>query len=86
MYSYWISLVVISLGISLAAFFWALWSGQFSEQGRARYLPLSDAMISQPLERPPQVRVEAYVLLAIVVLGVLGMAGSLALSLWHFRG
>jgi cbb3-type cytochrome oxidase maturation protein len=87
-YSYWISLVVISLGISLVAFVWALRSGQFSEQGRARYLPLSDTLLSQPmeLERASRLSKDAYVLLAIVILGALGIGGSLVLSLWHFRG
>ena len=36
----WIMLVVISLWVSLAAFFWAFRHGQLADQERARYLPL----------------------------------------------
>ncbi len=35
-------LIFLSLAASTAAFVWAYRSGQFSEQGRAGYLPLSD--------------------------------------------
>jgi hypothetical protein len=39
-YVSWTLLVLVSLWISVAGFFWALHHGQFNEQGRARYLPL----------------------------------------------
>jgi cbb3-type cytochrome oxidase maturation protein len=85
MYPYWISLVTISLLISLAAFVWALRDGQFSDQGRARYLPLRDEYARKPVDRPSKLSLEAYVLLSIAVLGSLGIVGSLVLSLWRFR-
>jgi|WetSurMetagenome_2_1015567.scaffolds.fasta_scaffold09610_8 cbb3-type cytochrome oxidase maturation protein len=85
MYPYWISLVTISLSLSLVAFVWALRDGQFSDQGRARYLPLSDEFPQQPVKHPSKLTLEAYVLLSIVVLGSLGIIGSLVLSLWRFE-
>jgi cbb3-type cytochrome oxidase maturation protein len=36
----WILLLAAGLGASLTGFFWALANGQFSDQDRARYLPL----------------------------------------------
>ena len=41
-FSGWMVLVAVSLWISLMAFLWGLQSGQFSDQERARYLPLRD--------------------------------------------
>jgi cbb3-type cytochrome oxidase maturation protein len=39
-FSVWMILLAVSLWVSLAAFWWGLQSGQFSDQDRARYLPL----------------------------------------------
>ena len=86
MYTYWISLVMISLWVSVVAFVWALRSGQFSDQGRARYLPLSDEFPLQSVRHPSKQTLEAYVLLSIIILGSLGIVGSLVLSLWRFTG
>ena len=86
MYTCWISLVTISLWVSLVAFVWALRNGQFSDQGRARYLPLSDAFPQPPVAQPSKLTVEAYALLFVVILGALGIVGSLVLSLWRFKG
>ena len=44
----WVLLIVLSLWVSLAGFFWALRHGQFSEQERARYLPLRDELGAAP--------------------------------------
>ena len=86
MYTCWIILVTISLWVSLVAFVWGLRNGQFSDQGRARYLPLSDELPQQPVAQPSKLTVEAYALLLVVILGALGMVGSLVLSLWRFKG
>ena len=48
-YSGWLFLVVMSLIVSLAAFIWGLRAGQFSDQERARYLPLGKDLLSQPI-------------------------------------
>ncbi len=39
----WVLLVIVSIWAALAGFFWGLSSGQFSDQQRARYLPLRDS-------------------------------------------
>lgn len=36
----WIALLAVGLGASFLAFFWALASGQLTDQQRARFLPL----------------------------------------------
>ncbi len=62
-YLFWSVLVVMTLVVSLGVFIWACRSGQFSEQGRARYLPLrgSGPSPGEP-HRPAK---ELYALLAI---------------------
>ena len=41
-FPYFIAYIAIGLVISLPVFFWALKSGQFQDQQRARFLPLRD--------------------------------------------
>ncbi len=77
----WVFLVVASLWVSLAAFFWGLKSGQFSDQTRARFLPLRDEAISPGLKNPPQPSLEVYLLLGILGLGCLILAFTLFLAL-----
>ncbi|MGQ9857231.1 MAG: cbb3-type cytochrome oxidase assembly protein [Thermodesulfobacteriota bacterium] len=36
----WLVLILVGVGLGIWAFVWALGSGQFSEQDRARFLPL----------------------------------------------
>lgn len=44
-------MVVASIAMSLAAFFWAIRTGQFSDQTRARYLPLVDSLsMTEPVK------------------------------------
>ena len=86
MYTCWMSLVTISLWVSVAAFVWALRNGQFADQGRARYLPLSDGFRLPPVKHPPKLTAGAYVLLSIMILGFLGIVGSLVLSLGRWMG
>jgi cbb3-type cytochrome oxidase maturation protein len=77
----WIILVAFSLLISLLAFFWGLQSGQFSDQERARFLPLRDGL-PQPTGRDPaQWAIEVYVLGFIGLMVLSGLAASLVLSL-----
>jgi cbb3-type cytochrome oxidase maturation protein len=73
----WVLLIVASLWVSLAAFFWALKHGQFSEQERARYLPLRSE-ISPPLIRHPSKPTrEVYALVAVLCMGFLGLLVTL---------
>ena len=80
----WIALVAISLGISLLAFLWAMRAGQFSDQGRARFLPLSDSRRSPALEeKSVGLPVEIYVLLGIAGIALGGILFSIVLSIFR---
>jgi len=81
-YSGWLSLIAISLAVSLIAFVWALRSGQFTDQGRARYLPLSSEPSLTPLEKPVRRPWELYALLAVGLIGLAGISASIILSIY----
>ncbi len=61
----WLALIVLSLFASIAVFLWAFQNEQFSDQGRARYLPLrgSDPLTRSAPRRPAK---ELYALLALL--------------------
>ena len=79
-FSGWIILVALSLWISLTAFLWGLQSGQFSDQDRARYLPLRDLLPEPAAQVPARRPMEVYCLLFIGLLVMAGLAGSIILS------
>jgi cbb3-type cytochrome oxidase maturation protein len=82
-YSGWLFLVGISLIVSVAAFIWALRAGQFSDQERARYLPLGKDLLSQPIPEVSRAkrRVHAAALFFIAAIGFTAFAAALTLSL-----
>jgi cbb3-type cytochrome oxidase maturation protein len=84
-YAGWLCLVVISLSVSLAAFIWALRSGQFSDQERARYLPLGKELLSEPIIAISRAksRVHTAVLCVIAAVGFIAFAAALALGIYH---
>ena len=65
----WVLLIVVSLWVSLAAFFWALKHGQFSEQERARYLPLRSEISPPLIPHPSKLTHEVYALLGVLCMG-----------------
>ena len=69
----WVLLIVVSLWVSLAAFFWALKHGQFSEQERARYLPLRNEIASPLIPHPSKPTREVYALLGVLCMGGLAL-------------
>jgi cbb3-type cytochrome oxidase maturation protein len=77
----WVLLVAFSLYFTLMAFFWGLQSGQFSDQERARFLPLRDAGLPPAVKNPAGLPVEVYVLIAIGLMVFSGLAASLFFSL-----
>lgn len=83
-YSGWIALVSFSLWVSVIAFLWALRTGQFSDQNRARFLPLSHEQ-EIPSYTPPSSRwrMEMWVLLAAGGLVFAAIAAVLFLGLSH---
>lgn len=61
----WVLLIVASLWASLAGFLWALKNGQFSDQDRARYLPLRGETLPLPVKDPRKISREVYFLVAL---------------------
>jgi cbb3-type cytochrome oxidase maturation protein len=84
--SAWVLLVVISIGISLGAFFWGVRTGQFSDPERARYLPLNNEFLPPPVKDPSKRTIEVYALILIGFMGVAVLLGTLVLSLYRSRG
>jgi cbb3-type cytochrome oxidase maturation protein len=73
-FPYFMAYMSVGLVLSLVAFFWALNSGQFKEQQRARYLPLENDG-SKPAAAS---RWGRYELTALVFLASAGLAASAA--------
>lgn len=85
-YAGWILLILLGVGLGGWAFLWALRSGQFSEQDRARFLPLRDEETTCP-ERPFRGAAGALCFLGLVGgLVLLSMAAALWLTLATVKG
>ncbi len=82
----WTFLVIISLWISVVGFIWALKSGQFSDQNRARYLPLRNQQALGPVENPGKFSAEVYALLIIFGTGCTILLLVLIWTLWRLKG
>jgi len=82
----WILLIAAGLLASMGVFFWALRSGQFSDQERARYLPLSDGLPLSRVENPARLSREVYALLLVIGIGLLAMIGTITLTLIRVKG
>ena len=85
-YLEWIFLVVSGLAVSFLVFFWGMKTGQFTDQGRARYLPLTGEMPPSPLKNPAKLSTEVYVLLFVIGLGLAAMLAAIILTLVHMKG
>jgi len=81
-YPYFIAYIGIGLVISLAVFFWALKSGQFQDQQRARFLPLRDDLNVPPVRTSRAHRLEVYGLFVLAVAGLAASAGVLLYALY----
>ncbi len=79
----WIILVMISLWASVLAFIWALRAGQFADQRRARYLPLSGELSSPAAKDPGKFTKEVYALLIMGGLGFLGILTPIILTFYR---
>ena len=69
-YPYFISYMLAGLAIALVVFAWALKSGQFRDQQRARFLPLYDAPRQSPVKASRTSRIEVYALFTLVIVGL----------------
>jgi cbb3-type cytochrome oxidase maturation protein len=84
-YLSWIILVVISLWVSVVGFIWALKSGQFSDQSRARYLPLRDDYPVPPVKNPAKFSSEVYFLFGVLGMGCSILLIALIMTYGHFK-
>ncbi len=73
-FPYFVSYMAAGLIISILVFIWALKSGQFKDQQRARFLPLYSDVEAQAARKSKSGRLGAYVLLCIVGSGLLASA------------
>jgi cbb3-type cytochrome oxidase maturation protein len=79
----WLTLVIISLAVSLVAFVWGVENGQFSDQARARYLPLRDQHPEANTDGSVKPSRGIYVLLCIIVCGFTVMLLPILLTYRH---
>ena len=70
-YPYFITYMAIGLALSLGVFFWALKSGQFKEQQRARFLPLKDMADRTMPKKSLAGRYEVYILWGMALVGLM---------------
>jgi cbb3-type cytochrome oxidase maturation protein len=78
-FPYFVAYIAIGIGLSLLVFFWALKSGQFHDQQRARYLPLRDGPDPGPAKASRFRRWEMY---GLFILAAAGLATTAALLLF----
>jgi nitrogen fixation-related uncharacterized protein len=84
-YAAWLTLIAAGAGASIAALFWALKTGQFSDQGRARYLPLTEELALTPIDTPKRLPAEVYALAIIIVLGLVSIASTVSLTIYWLQ-
>jgi len=80
-YPYFVAYMLVGFGISLVVFFWALRSGQFKDQERARFLPLEQGEAPRPSKISRTGRYEAYGLAVLVMLGLMATGAVLVFAL-----
>lgn len=84
-YAAWLTLIAAGVGASIAALFWALKTGQFSDQGRARYLPLTDEIVASPAKDARRLPSEVYALSIIIIIGLLSIASTITLTIYWLQ-
>lgn len=81
-YPYFVAYMLVGFAISVLVLFWALGSGQFKEQERARFLPLEQGEESRALKISRTGRYEAYGLAILVTLGLLATGAVLIFAIF----
>ncbi len=80
-YPYFVTYMLIGFAVSLAVFLWAVKNGQFSDQQRARFLPLVGDAEEKPVEATRRHRYEIYGLGFLVFAGLMATVAVLVFSL-----
>ncbi len=83
---WWIVLVVFGVWTSFVVFFWAFRAGQFSDQDRARYIPLRDQRPGGLPDAPSRPGAEFLFLILLAVLFLGAMAVMLLLAVGPAEG
>ena len=81
-YPYFIAYMLVGFAISLLVFFWALGSGQFKDQERARFLALEHGEEPCTSKISRTGRYEAYALGLLVSLGLLATGAVLFFAIF----
>jgi cbb3-type cytochrome oxidase maturation protein len=76
-YPFFIVYLVAGLAVAIWAFRWALRNGQFSDQQRARFLPLDEEGEQPAVVITRLNRYQAYLLLALAGSGMLALAAAI---------
>lgn len=84
-YPYFIAYIVIGFSISLLVFGWALKSGQFKDQQRARFLPLRGQADGPPVNVSRLCRIEIYSLFVLVAIGLAASAALLIYAVYFSK-
>ncbi len=84
-YPYFIAYIGIGLTISLVVFYWAFRTGQFTDQERARFLPLRDDTDQPPITASRFNRLEIYGLFFLATAGLSTTAAVLAYALYFSK-
>lgn len=79
-YPYFLTYILTGLVIGLLIFVWALKNGQFSDQQRARFLPLEEES-RVVVEAGNKGRYEVYVLFLLAVVGIVSSFAIIAYAL-----
>jgi len=82
-FPYFVTYILIGFGLTLIAFAWALASGQFKDQQRARYLPLQDDPDPQPVRVSRFGRLETYALFFLASAGLAASAAVVIFALYY---
>ena len=82
----WIVLTGAGVLVSIGVFIWALRSGQFADQGRARYLPLCETDPLSPRATSRKLPGATYALLFVIGIGLIAMLSPLILILAQVKG
>jgi len=80
-YPFFLAYILTGIFISAAVFIWAMKNGQFSDQQRARFLPLEDIR-SQVLTTPFKARFQIYFIFSLAISGILASFALVAYALF----
>jgi cbb3-type cytochrome oxidase maturation protein len=81
----WLMLIAVGVGASIGVFVWALKTGQFTDQQRARYLPLQNEQLELPQAQSPRLPAEVYALILIVILGIICFISTITLTIYWLQ-